>query len=61
VNGMTSVNRPVFARFYPRMSQAMDDGGIAGPRQALLAEPAGEVAEILYGRGCLEARPGGMT
>ena len=48
---MTSMNHPIFARLYPRMSQAMDQGGIAGHRQALLAGLAGEVIEIGAGDG----------
>jgi len=48
---MTSTSHPIFARLYPRMSQAMDQGGIAGHRQALLAGLAGEVIEIGAGDG----------
>jgi ubiquinone/menaquinone biosynthesis C-methylase UbiE len=48
---MTSTSHPVFARLYPRMSQAMDQGGIAGHRQALLAGLAGEVIEVGAGDG----------
>jgi ubiquinone/menaquinone biosynthesis C-methylase UbiE len=48
---MTSMSHPVFARLYPRMSQAMDQGGIAGHRQAPLAGLAGEVIEIGAGDG----------
>ncbi len=48
---MTSMNHPIFARLYPRMSQAMDQGGIAGHRQSLLAGLAGEVIEIGAGDG----------
>jgi ubiquinone/menaquinone biosynthesis C-methylase UbiE len=48
---MTSTSHPVFARLYPRMSQAMDQGGIAGHRRALLAGLAGEVIEIGAGDG----------
>jgi ubiquinone/menaquinone biosynthesis C-methylase UbiE len=48
---MASTSHPIFARLYPRMSQAMDQGGIAGHREEVLAGLAGEVIEIGAGDG----------
>ncbi len=48
---MSSASHPIFARLYPRLSQAMDHGGMAGHRHALLAGLAGEVIEIGPGDG----------
>ncbi|ONI92247.1 SAM-dependent methyltransferase [Saccharothrix sp. ALI-22-I] len=46
-----SVHHPIFARLYPMMSQAMERGGMAERRQALLADLAGEVIEVGPGNG----------
>ncbi|WP_158853916.1 class I SAM-dependent methyltransferase [Saccharothrix deserti] len=46
-----SVRHPVFARLYPMMSQAMERGGMAEHRQALLTDLAGEVIEVGPGDG----------
>jgi ubiquinone/menaquinone biosynthesis C-methylase UbiE len=48
---MTARRHPIFARLYPRMSQAMDEGGMADHRHALLADLAGAVIEIGAGDG----------
>ena len=48
---MSGISHPVFARLYPRLSQAMDDGGMTGHRHALLSGLAGEVTEIGCGDG----------
>jgi ubiquinone/menaquinone biosynthesis C-methylase UbiE len=48
---LPAVRHPVFARLYPRLSQAMDDGGMAAHRRALLAGLSGEVIEIGAGDG----------
>ena len=48
---MTRTNHPIFARHYPRLSQAMDQGGMAEHRRAVLAGLAGEVIEIGAGDG----------
>jgi ubiquinone/menaquinone biosynthesis C-methylase UbiE len=45
------MNRPVFARLYPRMSKAMEQGGMAERRRTLLAGLTGEVIEIGAGDG----------
>lgn len=45
------VRHPVFAHLYPLMSRAMDQGGMAGQRAALLGGLAGEVIEIGAGDG----------
>jgi hypothetical protein len=34
---MPSTSHPIFARLYPRLSQAMDQGGMGSHRHALLA------------------------
>jgi ubiquinone/menaquinone biosynthesis C-methylase UbiE len=47
----TSGRRPIFARLYPRMNQAMNEGGMAEHRQALLAGLTGEVIEVGAGDG----------
>ncbi len=47
----TTVNHPIFARFYVRMSAAMERGGMAEHRQALLAGLAGQVIEMGAGNG----------
>ncbi len=48
---MPSTSHPIFARLYPRLSQAMDEGGMGGHRHALLAGLASEVIEIGAGDG----------
>jgi ubiquinone/menaquinone biosynthesis C-methylase UbiE len=48
---MPSTSHPIFARLYPRLSQAMDQGGMGSHRHALLAGLAGEVIEIGAGDG----------
>jgi ubiquinone/menaquinone biosynthesis C-methylase UbiE len=48
---MPRISHLVFARLYPRLSQAMDQGGIASHRAELLAGLAGEVIEIGCGDG----------
>ncbi|WP_328349388.1 hypothetical protein OG800_01730 [Streptomyces sp. NBC_00445] len=45
------MNRPVFARLYPRMSKAMEQAGMAEHRRTLLAGLSGEVIEIGAGDG----------
>jgi ubiquinone/menaquinone biosynthesis C-methylase UbiE len=46
-----SVSNPVFARVFPRLSQAMEAGGMAARREALLAGLTGQVIEIGAGTG----------
>jgi ubiquinone/menaquinone biosynthesis C-methylase UbiE len=43
--------RPLFSRFYARISVAMDAGGLAALRAELLADLAGHVVEIGAGNG----------
>jgi hypothetical protein len=45
------VNHPIFARFYARMSGAMERGGIAEHRDTLLAGLTGQVIEVGAGNG----------
>jgi ubiquinone/menaquinone biosynthesis C-methylase UbiE len=45
------VSHPVFARIFPRLSQAMEDGGMAVRREALLAGLTGQVIDIGAGTG----------
>jgi len=47
----TAVRHPIFARAFPAMSRAMEDGGMADRRKPLLASLAGEVIEIGAGTG----------
>jgi ubiquinone/menaquinone biosynthesis C-methylase UbiE len=47
----TTVNHPIFARYYARMSAAMERGAIAEHRQALLAGLTGQVIEVGAGNG----------
>jgi ubiquinone/menaquinone biosynthesis C-methylase UbiE len=47
----TSVRHPIFARLYPRMTRAMDRGGMAGHRETLLAGLTGTALEIGAGTG----------
>jgi SAM-dependent methyltransferase len=44
-------DHPLFARYYARVSLAMDSGGLAGHRQRALAGLAGSVIEIGAGNG----------
>ena len=45
------VSNPVFARIFPTMSRAMEVGGMAAHRDALLAELTGQVIEVGAGTG----------
>jgi ubiquinone/menaquinone biosynthesis C-methylase UbiE len=45
------VNHPIFARLYPAMGRAMERGGMAERRAALLAGLAGTVMEVGAGDG----------
>jgi len=45
------VSNPVFARIFPRLSQAMDAGGMATRREDLLAGLTGQVIDIGAGTG----------
>ncbi|GAA2622412.1 class I SAM-dependent methyltransferase [Streptomyces vastus] len=47
----TCVHHPLFARLYPLMGKAMERGGMAEHRQALLARLTGEVIEVGAGDG----------
>lgn len=47
----TNVNRPVFARFYARVSPEMDRSGAADHRRELLTGLAGQVIEVGAGNG----------
>jgi len=40
------VSNPVFARIFPRLSQAMEAGGIATRRKGMLAGLTGQVIDI---------------
>jgi ubiquinone/menaquinone biosynthesis C-methylase UbiE len=42
---------PIFARLYPRLARAMDEGGLVEHRRRLLADLHGEVVEIGAGPG----------
>ncbi|GGS28780.1 class I SAM-dependent methyltransferase [Actinokineospora fastidiosa] len=46
-----SVRHPLFARLYPLMARAMERGGMAERRQALLTGLTGEVIEVGAGDG----------
>ncbi|MEQ7128071.1 methyltransferase domain-containing protein [Actinopolymorpha sp. B11F2] len=46
-----AVHHPIFARLYPAMSAAMDRGGIAEHRHALLEDASGVVVEVGAGDG----------
>ncbi|MER6945402.1 class I SAM-dependent methyltransferase [Nonomuraea sp. NPDC000554] len=48
---MSTVSHPLFARFYARMSRAMESAGAAEHRRALLAGLSGEVIEVGAGNG----------
>jgi len=45
------VSNPVFARIFPRLSQAMEAGGMAARREPLLAGLTGQVIEVGAGTG----------
>ncbi|MGH3646572.1 MAG: class I SAM-dependent methyltransferase [Micromonosporaceae bacterium] len=45
------VNRPIFARFFARVSPAMDQGGMAEHRSRLVAGLTGRVIEVGAGNG----------
>jgi len=45
------VSNPVFARVFPRMSRAMEAGGMAARRKPLLAGLTGQVIEVGAGTG----------
>ncbi|MGH3410429.1 MAG: methyltransferase domain-containing protein [Streptosporangiaceae bacterium] len=45
------VSNPVFARIFPRLSQAMEGGGMAAHREPLLAGLTGQVIDIGAGTG----------
>ncbi|GIH79258.1 class I SAM-dependent methyltransferase [Planobispora longispora] len=47
----TNRRRPVFGRMYPAMARAMDEGGMAERRSALLAGLRGQVIEVGAGHG----------
>ena len=60
--GQAGVRHPIFARLYPRMSQAMNAAGMAERRQALLAGLSGEVIEVGAGDGaCFGHYPATVT
>ncbi|MGW0614987.1 hypothetical protein [Streptomyces sp. NPDC002788] len=46
------MNRPVFARLFPHMSGAVDRGGVAEHRRALLAGLTGEVPVTVHNPAC---------
>ena len=45
------VSNPVFARIFPRLSQAMEAGGMAAHRERLLAGLTGQVIDVGTGTG----------
>ena len=47
----STVRHPIFARLYARLSPAMDRGGLAEHRAALVADAAGRVMEVGAGAG----------
>jgi hypothetical protein len=51
VNAKTHVRHPIFARLYPRMSQAMNRGGMAEHRHLLVSGLSGHVLEVGAGNG----------
>jgi ubiquinone/menaquinone biosynthesis C-methylase UbiE len=51
VSARSVVRHPVFARLYPRMARAMDEGGLVEHRQRLLAGLDGRVVEVGAGPG----------
>jgi ubiquinone/menaquinone biosynthesis C-methylase UbiE len=46
-----SIHHPIFARIYPKMAKAMERGGMAEHRRALLAGLTGTVIEVGAGDG----------
>ncbi|MGH3352022.1 MAG: class I SAM-dependent methyltransferase [Nocardioides sp.] len=46
-----SRRHPLFARLYPAMARAMDDGGMRAHRRSLLTDLRGEVVEVGAGSG----------
>ncbi|HEY0636600.1 MAG TPA: methyltransferase domain-containing protein [Pseudonocardiaceae bacterium] len=59
---MATVSHPVFARFYQRLSVAMDRAGVAEHRRELVAGVSGRVIEIGAGNGLMFAHyPPGVT
>jgi ubiquinone/menaquinone biosynthesis C-methylase UbiE len=57
-----SISHPVFARYYARISPAMDKGGMAAHRRQLLQGLTGPVIEIGAGNGLNFAHyPAGVT
>jgi ubiquinone/menaquinone biosynthesis C-methylase UbiE len=62
VRAVSEVRHPVFARLYPRMARAMDDGGLVEHRQRMLAGVTGDVVEVGAGHGANFAHyPSGVT
>jgi ubiquinone/menaquinone biosynthesis C-methylase UbiE len=51
VSAVSVVRHPVFARLYPRLALAMDEGGLVEHRRRLLAGLDGEVVEVGAGHG----------
>ena len=45
------VSNPIFARIFPRLSQAMEGGGMAARREPLLAGLTGQVIDVGAGTG----------
>ena len=45
------VSHPVFAQIFPRLSQAMEAGGMAARREPLLAGLTGQVIDVGAGTG----------
>jgi len=59
---MSTISRPVFARFYQRVSVTMDRAGAAEHRRALVADLTGRVIEVGAGNGLMFAHyPPGVT
>jgi SAM-dependent methyltransferase len=51
VMGVAAIRHPIFARVYPRLARAMDEGGMTEHRKRLLAGLSGAVVEIGAGHG----------
>lgn len=61
VTGMAN-HHPIFARLYPAMGKAMERGGMAERRRALLANLTGKVIEVGAGNGLnFQHYPPGVT